>query len=239
MYWTRRKSGPAKEKGLSAVAASALGLAVALGAAGGCKTPPPGPAETYEPKQLDEAMAYRQEWPQTKAYFASGAVRTYRSRWPYTYYSAQNNSRYASMLLDFPAFVYQSLRLPFTYLFYPPFSTKVEPGLQVNPSFTGVPPLRADPGGYRMVGGTAAAGSGAAGAGAGVTGGADGAGSTGTGGTGAGGTDAGAPGSAGQSERSPTAAPGGAGSGGTGIGGTGTGGTGTGSGTGGGTGGPR
>ena len=206
MYWTRRKSGPAKVRGLSAVAASALGLAVALGGAGGCKTPPPAPIATHEPTELDEAMVYRQDWPQTKAYFASGAVRTYRSRWPYTYWSSRNNSRYASVLLVFPAFVYQSIRLPFTYLFYPPFSTKVEPGLQVNPSYTGVPPLRADPGGYQILGGTATAGGGAAGggAGAGGTGGTGGAGSTGDAGTGAGGT-------------------GGAGAGGTG--GTGTGGT--------------
>jgi hypothetical protein len=201
MYWTRKKSGPASVKGLPAVAASALGLAVALGGAGGCKTPPPGPAETYEPKQLDEAMAYRQEWPQMKAYYASGAARTYRSRWPYTYWSTRNNSRYASYLLDFPAFVYQTIRLPFTYLFYPPFSTKVEPGLQVNPTFTGVAPLRADPGGYRMVGVTAggagagaadgASGAGAGGAGAGGTGG-GGTGGTGTGGTSGGNTGGGA-----------------------------------------------
>jgi hypothetical protein len=266
MYWTRRKSGPAKLRGLSAVAASALGLAVALGGAGGCKTPPPGPVETYEPKQLDEAMVYRQEWPQTKAYFASGAVRTYRERWPYNYWSTRNNSRYASMFLDLPAFVYQSIRLPFTYLFYPPFTTKVEPGLQLNPSYTGVPPLRADPGGYQTSGTAAAAASGATGAGAGGTGGAGGAGgadaggtgtgATGTGGTGTGGTDAGTgavggdrsqgtsgapgtPGSAGRSEQSPTGTPGRTGTG-TGTGGTGAGGTGTetgGTGTGTGTGG--
>jgi hypothetical protein len=219
MYWTRRKSGPARVKNLSAVAASALGLAVALGGAGGCKTPPPGPVETHEPAALDEAMVYRQEWPQTKAYFASGAVRTYHSRWSYTYQSTANNSRYASILLDFPAFVYQSIRLPFTYLFDRPFSTNVEPGLQLNPSYTGVPPLRADPGGYRVLGGTAAAAGGASGAGAGggagSTGGTGGAGSTGDGGTGTGGTggtDAGGTG--------------GTGTGGTGAGGTGGGGTG-------------
>jgi hypothetical protein len=181
MYWTRRKSGPAKVKGLSAAAASALGLAFALGGAGGCKTPPPGPVETYEPTALDEAMVYRQDWPQTKAYYASGAVRTYRTRWPYTYWSTRNNSRYASMFLDFPAFVYQSLRLPFTYFVYPPFSTKVEPGLQVNPTYTGVPPLRADPGGYQTVNGSGGTGTGGTGTGG-----------TGTGGTGTGGTGGGA-----------------------------------------------
>src|SRR5687768_17556273 len=126
MYWTRRKSGPARVKAVSAVAASALGLAVALGGAGGCKTPPPGPVETYEPAELDEAMVHRQDWPRTKAYFASGAVRTYHTRWPYTFWSTRNNSRFASMLLDFPAFVYQSVQLPFTYFFDRPFSTTVE-----------------------------------------------------------------------------------------------------------------
>jgi hypothetical protein len=179
MYWTRRKSGPARVKGMAAAAASALGLAVLLGSAAGCKTAEPGPVETHEPAEVDEAMAYRQDWARTKAYFASGAARTYHTRWPYTHWTARNNNRFASMVMDFPAFVYLSVRLPFTYLFAPPFSTRVEPGLQVNESYTGVPPLRADPGGYQIIGDT----------GGGATGG------TGAGGTG--GTGSGSDGSAG------------------------------------------
>src|SRR5687768_8489437 len=188
MCSTRSKSGPAKTRGLAAVAmsaASALGLGLALGGAAGCKARAPGPVETHEPALVDEAMPHRQDWPRSRAYFASGAVRTYRTRFPYTHQSTQNNNRFASAFLDFPALVYQTIRLPFTYIFYPPFSTKVEPGLQVNESYTGVPPLRADPGGSGS-GATGASGATAAGAGggAGSTGGGSGSAGGGTGGAG-------------------------------------------------------
>lgn len=188
MCSTRRKSGPARMRAMAASAA-ALGLAVALGGAAGCKTRQPLVMETHELVAVDEPMRYR-DWPRSTAYFASGAVRTYRTRFPYTHQSIENNNRFAAVLLDFPALVYQTVRLPFTYLFYPPFSTRIEKGIQVEPTYTGVPPLRADPGGSAF-GATGATAAGAGGAGStGGTGGADAGGTGATGGTGAGGTGA-------------------------------------------------
>jgi hypothetical protein len=209
---------------MAAGAASALGLGLALGGAAGCKTAAPRPLETHEPVAVDEAMVHRQDWARSKAYFASGAVRTYHTRFPYTHQNTQNYNRFASLLMDFPMLVYQTVALPFTYIFDRPFSTKVEPGMQLDPSFTGVPPLRADPGGSIIgaTGATAAGAGGAGGSGAGGTG-AGGAGGTGAGGTGAGGTGAGGTGAGGTGA-------GGTGAGGTGAGGTDAGGTGTGTG---------
>lgn len=192
MYWTRRKSRPAKWKCTAAVAASALGAGLALGGAAGCRTAAPGPIETHELTAVDEPMRYR-DWPRTRAYFASGAVRTYHTRFPYTHQSTRNYNRFASLLMDFPMLVYQTVALPFTYIFDRPFSTNIEPGLQVEPTYTGVPPLRADPGGSIIgaTGATAAGAGGGAGGAGGAGAGGSGAGGTGAGGTGAGGTDAG------------------------------------------------
>src|SRR5918992_510233 len=126
MYWTRRKSGAARVRGMATVVASALGLAAALGGAAGCKTAAPRPVETHEPVRVDQAMAYR-EWPRSKAYFASGAVRTYHTRFWYTHESTQNYNRFGALLLDFPMLVVQTFALPVTYFFDRPFSTTIEP----------------------------------------------------------------------------------------------------------------
>ncbi len=194
---------------------TALLAAVALGLAGGCQHTPT--KEAADPAiTVDGAMA-RRNWEPTPAYFANPNVVTLYTRFPYTFDTTKGYPPYRSYWLDTTAFVYQSLRLPFTYFFTPPFAKKLDNGgVNFGPTYVAVGAEPQEMGSANVPGGTGTGTGteGAVGTPSGTGSGSDTSGGTGTGtpgGPGAAAPGVGSPGGVSASPGASPAAPGSAG----------------------------
>jgi hypothetical protein len=130
-------------------------LLIAVTAAGmawssaGCQWHPPTQKEpTNVPIATDPAMAVR-DWPVSHAYWANGTVVAGPTRFPYTYATQSGTGEYGPYILDSLMFVYQTLRVPFTYLAHPPFEpTRYDP-ITYEPTFDAIGKPAPESGSFR------------------------------------------------------------------------------------------
>ena len=139
----------------SRAARNLIGIA-ALGAAmlSGCQNGSPREMLAYirhnqqikpepldKPIPLDGAMAER-VWPESDAMWANGKVVAWPTRFPYNYDISTQRPYPQSRLFDSVFFLYQSFRLPFTYIWTPPFQRTVyDSGIKYPPTYEAMPPL--------------------------------------------------------------------------------------------------
>jgi len=94
---------------------------IVVSSVAGCQWRPPEQKEpTNFPIATDPAMEKR-DWPVSHANWANGTVVAGPTRFPYTYRTQTGTGEYGPYFLDSLMFVYQTIRLPFTYLVRPPF----------------------------------------------------------------------------------------------------------------------
>ena len=128
-----------------AAALSVLALGAAA-AATGCQQDRSRPARQQavvevEPLAMDEAIMAR-DWPPTVAYYAEGAVTAGPTR--ELFRVPHNVQGIARPLLEPVAFGGNVLYWPFSYIVQPPGTTQTFQGLEIEPTYTAVPPLPRD-----------------------------------------------------------------------------------------------
>lgn len=114
-----------------------------LGAMTGCAQQQPRQA-TPPPMIIDEAMQKR-DWEPSVAYIPNGDVVAGVNRYPLRSggaYTEGATPDYTGAALDYGAHLVQTLALPFTYLFVPPFEPQVYRDEEIGPSHTGMPEMR-------------------------------------------------------------------------------------------------
>jgi len=119
------------------------GVLTSLVSVTGCARQQPQQA-TPPPMIIDEAMQKR-DWEPSVAYIPSGDVVAGVNRFPLRSggeYTEGGTPDYAGAALDYGAHLVQTLALPFTYLFVPPFEPQVYRDEEIGPSYTGMPQMR-------------------------------------------------------------------------------------------------
>ena len=114
----------------------------ALLSAAGCAPQQP-PQENRAPVVIDEAML-RRDWEPSVAYIPSGDVVAGVNRFPLRTpgnYTAAGTPDYPGALADYGASLLQTVALPFTYLFVPPFEPQVYSAGDLGPTYFGMPPM--------------------------------------------------------------------------------------------------
>ena len=115
-------------------------------ASAGCQWHPPTQKEpTNLPIATDPAMEVR-DWPVSHSYWANGTVVAGPTRFPYTYRTQSGTGEYGPYFLDSLMFVYQTIRLPFTYLVRPPFQPNNYDAVTYDPTFDGIGKLAPESG---------------------------------------------------------------------------------------------
>ena len=112
----------------------------------GCAQQQPQQA-TPPPMIIDEAMQKR-DWEPSVAYIPNGDTVAGVNRFPLRSggeYTEGATPDYAGAALDYGAHLVQTLALPFTYLFVPPFEPQVYRDEEIGPSHTGMPQMRPAP----------------------------------------------------------------------------------------------
>ena len=117
-----------------------LALTVAAGSLVGCARPAPRPY-TPPPMLVDEAMQER-DWERSVAYYPNGDTVSGHNRFPIRSDARIGESEYGDAAYDIGASLAQTVALPFTYIFIPPFAPAVYTGEQIGPSYTAMPPMR-------------------------------------------------------------------------------------------------
>ena len=118
-----------------------LGAAVLLG---GCAGPAPRPY-TPPPMVIDPAIQKR-DWERSVAYYPNGDTVSGHNRFPVRSDAQIGEAELGDAVYDIGASLAQTVALPFTYLFIPPFAPAVYTGENIGPSYTAMPPMRpADP----------------------------------------------------------------------------------------------
>jgi hypothetical protein len=105
----------------------------------GCATKSQQP--TPSPLVVDEAMQHR-EWDRSVAPFPNGSTVSGHNRFPLRTESQPDDNEYALAAYDVGASLAQTVALPFTYLFIPPFAKAVYHGEVIGPSYTAMPVMR-------------------------------------------------------------------------------------------------
>jgi hypothetical protein len=100
-------------------------------------------AYTPPPLVVDEAMQ-RRDFERSIAYYPNGDTVAGVNRFPLRSDAdaVVGENRYAAAGYDLVASIGQTIALPFTYLFVPPFAPQVFHGDDVGPSYTAMPPMR-------------------------------------------------------------------------------------------------
>ncbi len=143
MFSTRNSSGTTNgvdRRGRLLVISAALLLC----GVEGCAIPQRAPDPPSPPLIIDEPTQ-RRDFPQSVAYYPSGETVAGARR--FNLQIPESTPRPAAALLDPMLFVGQVLYLPFTYITEPPMVKKIWPGVLIDPTYTGVPPLPPEPGG--------------------------------------------------------------------------------------------
>ena len=116
--------------------------------ASGCQWHPPTQKEpTNFPIATDPAMEVR-DWPVSHAYWAPGTVVAGPTRFPYTYRTQSGTGEYGPYFLDSLMFVYQTIRLPFTYLAHAPFEPTKYDATTYEPTFDAIGKLAPESGSF-------------------------------------------------------------------------------------------
>ena len=136
-----RGTGRSRPRNGWRAAALAL-LGAGLAGTAGCKQwAQPEPLNpTNAPIVTDEAMDAR-DWELSHGYWADSHLVAYPTRFPYTYQSLAGYNKYTGVFTDAPQFLYQTLRLPFTFIKQPPGTRKTYAAVEYEPSYTVMPPL--------------------------------------------------------------------------------------------------
>ena len=124
------------------LAAGALGGA---GSVGGC-TQRPAAAPPQQPMEIDAAMQ-RRDWERSVAWYPNGDTVAGVQRFPLRTYGSSYagdaaGPDYTNAALDVLAAAGQTIALPFTYLFVPPFEAQVFSDETVPPAYTAMPYMR-------------------------------------------------------------------------------------------------
>ena len=133
-HWTRRRLAP--------LLALSGALAGALAGAGGCAQKAEQPY-TPPPLVIDDAMQ-RREWERSVAYYPNGDTVSGHNRFPLRSDTPEGSREYGAAAYDIVASLGQTIALPFTYIFIPPFAPAVYTGEDFGRTYTGMPPMRPD-----------------------------------------------------------------------------------------------
>jgi hypothetical protein len=107
---------------------------------GGCaQQPPRQPARP--PLVVDGAMQ-RREWDRSVAPYPNGDTVSGHNRFPFRTDSDRSQNEYPLAAYDIAASLGQTVALPFTYLFIPPFARAVYHGDDIGPTYTAMPAMR-------------------------------------------------------------------------------------------------
>jgi hypothetical protein len=115
----------------------ALALLAVVIAGCGTKSQQPTPS----PLVVDEAMQ-RREWERSVAPVPNGSTVSGYNRFPLRTETQPEDNEYALAAYDVGASLAQTIALPFTYLFIPPFAKAVYHGEVIGPSYTAMPVMR-------------------------------------------------------------------------------------------------
>lgn len=107
---------------------------------GGCAGPKPH-AYTRPPLIVDGAMQ-RREWERSVAAYPNGDTVSGHNRFPIRTGVGEGESEFGGAALDIGASMVQTVALPFTYFFIPPFARAVYTGEDIGPSYTAMPQMR-------------------------------------------------------------------------------------------------
>jgi hypothetical protein len=126
MFWTRDRS--------------LLAVVMVLAAVAGCaqerrQTPTPPPLV------IDDAMK-RREWERSVAAYPNGDTVSGHNRFPIRTDAGEDRTEYGAAVVDVAASLAQTVALPFTYIFIPPFAPAVYRGEDIPPTYTAMPPMR-------------------------------------------------------------------------------------------------
>jgi hypothetical protein len=127
---------------LRAAALLALGLCGAAGFGGvGCVQQQQA-APLPEPMEIDPAMQ-RRDWERSVAWYPNGDTVAGVNRFPIRSQGGNpGDPDYNNAMLDLLATAAQTVALPFTYLFVPPFEPQVFSGEYIPPTYTAMPDMR-------------------------------------------------------------------------------------------------
>jgi hypothetical protein len=98
-------------------------------------------APTPPPLVVDEAMQ-RRDFERSVAYYPNGDTVAGVNRFPIRSGTDVGENDYAAALFDLGASIGQTIVLPFTYLFIPPFAPEVFHSDDIGPSYTAMPQMR-------------------------------------------------------------------------------------------------
>jgi len=132
--WIRRRLVPLLA--LGGAAAGAL-------SAGGCARQAPQQPYTPPPLVIDAAMQ-RREWERAVAYYPNGDTVSGHNRFPVRSDADVGGYKITDPAYDIGASLVQTVALPFTYIFIPPFARAVYTGEDFGRTYTGMPPMRPD-----------------------------------------------------------------------------------------------
>lgn len=113
---------------------------VALTAVLGCAQQPNNPPAP--PIVVDAAMQ-RREFPRSVAYIPNGDTVAGVQRFPFRSNSPEGQRDYPAAAYDIVASLGETIALPFTYLFIPPFAKQVYSSEVIGPTHTAMPPMHA------------------------------------------------------------------------------------------------
>ena len=118
-------------------------LAVAVAAAGavggGCAQRPQ--TVTRPPLIVDQAMQ-RREFERSVAYYPNGDTVSGVNRFVVRSNLGPEDNEFSAAAFDIAASLGQTVAVPFTYLFIPPFTRAVYKGEDIPPTYTAIPPMR-------------------------------------------------------------------------------------------------
>ena len=107
----------------------------------GCTQQQPAAAPPAPAMAIDAAMQ-RRDWERSVSYYPNGDTLAGVQRYPIRSQGGEPGSPdYPNMLFDFAASAGQTIALPFTYLFAPPFAPQVFTGEDIPPSYTVIPDM--------------------------------------------------------------------------------------------------
>ena len=112
--------------------------------AGGCAQQPQ--SYTPPPIPIDAAMQRRTN-DRAVSWYPNGDTVSGHNRFPFRTNVPEGSNDYVGAAYDIGASLAQTVALPFTYLFIPPFAPAVYHGEVIGPTYTAMPPMRPpDPG---------------------------------------------------------------------------------------------
>jgi hypothetical protein len=116
-------------------------LALLSASIAGCSAQPQSQQPIRSPMVVDQAMQ-RRDWERSVAPFPNGSTVSGYNRFPWRTDLQPGSNEYGAALYDVVASLAQTIALPFTYLFIPPFAKAVYHGDVIGPTYTAMPEMR-------------------------------------------------------------------------------------------------